>query len=65
MPVVALEHTPITPRRGGLVHAVTLSNAKVTACGRKFSGWIVALRPLTCIECKRAIFFPTKGQVTS
>ena len=60
MPVVAVQHTPVRPRRGGQVHAVALSNATVTACGRKFSGWVVALTPLTCPDCKLQIYFPVK-----
>lgn len=61
MPVPAVQYTPVTPARGGLVHATTLSTPGHTACGRKFVAWVVALRPLTCQDCKHEIYFPTRN----
>ena len=53
MPAVAIEFTPVTPRSGGLVHATTLFESPgVTACGKKFRGWKVALKRLDCLACK-------------
>jgi hypothetical protein len=55
MPVPVVQYTPVTPARGGLVHATTLARPGVTACGRKFRAWVVALQPLNCQDCKREI----------
>lgn len=55
MPAVAIkvEFTPVTPRSGGLVHATTLFESPgTTVCGKKFRGWIVALKRLDCQACK-------------
>ena len=64
MPVPVVEYTPVTPADGrGHVHATTLTTPSRTACGRKFSGWVVGVKPLTCPECKKAVFFKVRGSV--
>lgn len=50
-----IEFTPVRPRRGGQVHAATLSNPTKTACGRTFSGWMIALEKLSCRACALAV----------
>ncbi len=53
-----VEFTPIRPRAGGLVHAIQLSDAHKTLCGRFASGWIIALDDLSCQRCKDLIQQP-------
>lgn len=62
MPV--LEYTPIISRTGKVVHAVSLALRPMkTACGKSFSkGWRVALRRLSCKECKLAVGLDARGK---
>lgn len=48
-------YTTVSASRGTRVHAVALTAPTLTACGRKFSGWIVSPMALTCAQCKLAI----------
>jgi hypothetical protein len=47
---------PVTPRTGGLVHAVIWTSRR-TECGRAFNGWKVATAAtlLSCALCRAAI----------
>jgi hypothetical protein len=60
MAAPAVEYTPVTAPRGKVVHAVALTTGGAAACGarRPRGGWRVALRPLACQKCKRAIHLP-------
>lgn len=60
MPVPAVQYTPVTPRRGGGVHATTLAAPQRTACGRKFRAWVVSLKRVDCDGCKLAVGIPVK-----
>lgn len=55
------EYTPVRTRRGGAVHAITLTALKVV-CGlkRPRGGWRVACLPLTCKACKRKLVFSVR-----
>lgn len=54
-------YTPITPRGGGLVHAVSLHEAERTVCKRLWSGWVVVSdRILSCPNCRAAVHLPVK-----
>lgn len=55
MAEIKIEFTPVMAPRGRKVHAVSLTSPNETACGRKFSGWIVALKPVNCRDCKLAL----------
>ncbi len=55
-----VQYSPITPVRGGLTHATSLATPGETACGRRYSGWKVALEPLTCMDCKAAVFLKVR-----
>lgn len=65
MPEPKPEFTTVIPARGRRVHAVTLGNPSRTACGRPFSGWIIAIRKLNCGLCKRAILGQTLTKGTT
>ena len=60
MNMAAKEYTPITPRGGGLVHALLLTSPAETACERACRGWVIALEELTCQECKEAVFMDVR-----
>ena len=62
MPVAKVEYTPVSPRRGGRVHATTLRHPQQTACGRRFAGWVVSLRRVDCMDCKLAVFKDFRGK---
>lgn len=48
-------YTTVAARRGTRVHAVALTAPTLTACGRKFSGWVVSPMNLSCANCKLVI----------
>ena len=51
--------TAITPmRKGGLVHATSLSDSQKTACNKPCLGWRVAIGHVSCRKCKAAIHLP-------
>ena len=58
VPEQSVEYTPVRARTSKLVHATTLATPNVTACGKKYRGWVIAVNPLTCPDCRRAIFMP-------
>jgi hypothetical protein len=49
-------YTSITPRGGGLVHAVTLKAPFHTACGIRWEGWLIGPKELTCTACEAALY---------
>lgn len=56
VPKIMVEFTPVVAPRGQVVHATTLAAPNRTACGKKFSRWAIALKPLSCRDCKLAVF---------
>lgn len=58
--MAAQEYTPITPRKGGLVHALMLDQPTKTACDTPCRGWRIALEELTCADCKAAVFMDVR-----
>lgn len=50
-----VEFTPIAAPSGRLVHATSLRSPGETVCGKKFRGWVISLRRVTCNDCKLAI----------
>lgn len=56
----ALEYTPVRARTSKVVHATSLHEPGETACGIQFRGWVIAVRALTCAECKLAMFMDAR-----
>lgn len=50
--------TPVTPRTGGLVHATSMRDPARTACGKRFIGWNVSTKTLSCSKCQLALEGP-------
>lgn len=54
----------VRPRRGGMTHATSLTNSRLTACGKKCDGWVVApvdenqfdRAQIDCQACKAVMF---------
>ena len=62
VPEYAVEHTPVKAKTGKIVHATTLGTPSATACGKKFKGWVIALRPVTCRACKLALYLDARSK---
>jgi len=58
MAVPKVQYTPVVAPSGRRVHATSLAEPSRTACGRLFEGgWKVAMRHVTCRQCKLAMVF--------
>lgn len=55
-------YTTVAAAKGLRVHAVSLTSATLTMCGRRFSGWNVVPKRLNCGKCKLAILKATMEQ---
>lgn len=70
-----LEYTTVRAPRGKLVHAISLTDPSLTACGdaargwhvvpgRRIAnprrGWKIVLAYLSCARCRAEIFYPVK-----
>lgn len=56
MAIPKIQFTPIMARTGKVVHVTMLMTPNATVCGKKCHRWIVALKPLSCTDCKRVVF---------
>lgn len=63
MPIKKEQYTTVIASRGRRVHAVSLEKPGETACGRRFSGWLVSPSRLNCGKCKLAILRERLGVV--
>lgn len=51
-----IHYTPTRAPRGRVIHAMSLHETTVTACGKKMSGWLVSTQEeLGCDNCKLAL----------